>query len=47
MMEQLVLKAVVAEFTRIGVEEALFGRVIDQFVSLCRFEGKHQPEEKY
>lgn len=42
-MEQLVLKAVVAEFTRTGVEEALFGRVIDQFVSLCRFEGMKPP----
>lgn len=43
-MEQLILKAIVAEFTRTGVEEALFGRVMDQFVSLCRFEGKHQSD---
>ena len=42
-MEQLILKAVVAEFLRTGVEEAQFGRVIDQFVSLCTFEGKHCP----
>lgn len=40
-MEQLILKAVVAEFLRTGVEEAQFGRVMDQFVSLCRFDGKY------
>ncbi|KAK4296566.1 hypothetical protein Pmani_030959 [Petrolisthes manimaculis] len=38
-MEQYVLKAVVAEFTRSGLEEAVFGRVLEQYISLCRFEG--------
>ncbi|XP_045114139.1 origin recognition complex subunit 1-like isoform X2 [Portunus trituberculatus] len=42
-MEQLILKAVVAEFIRTGVEEAQFGRVMDQFVSLCRFDGMKPP----
>lgn len=39
LMEKFVLRAVVAEFMRIGLEEAVFGRVLEQFVSLCRFEG--------
>ncbi|XP_045615281.1 origin recognition complex subunit 1 isoform X2 [Procambarus clarkii] len=38
-MEQFVLRAVVAEFTRTGLEEAVFSHVLDQFISLCRFEG--------
>ncbi|XP_042212573.1 origin recognition complex subunit 1-like [Homarus americanus] len=39
MMEQFVLRAVVSEFVRTGLEEAVFGRVLEQFISLCRFEG--------
>ncbi|XP_068215174.1 origin recognition complex subunit 1 isoform X2 [Palaemon carinicauda] len=38
-MEQFVLRGIVAEFTRTGLEEAVFGRVLDQYNSLCRFEG--------
>lgn len=38
-MEQFVLRGIVAEFLRTGVEEAVLGRVLEQFDSLCRFEG--------
>ncbi|XP_066957145.1 origin recognition complex subunit 1 isoform X2 [Macrobrachium rosenbergii] len=38
-MEQFVLRGIVAEFTRTGLEEAVFGRVLEQYSSLCRFEG--------
>ena len=37
-------KLVVAEFHRTGVEEAYFGRVYKQHMSLCRFEGKENLE---
>lgn len=40
-MEQFVLKAVVAEFIRSGLEEAMFGRVLEQYISLCRFDGEN------
>ncbi|XP_071534634.1 origin recognition complex subunit 1 isoform X2 [Panulirus ornatus] len=39
LMEQFVLRAIVAEFTRSGLEEAVFGQVLQQFVSLSIFEG--------
>ena len=37
--EKLFLRAVLAEFARTGVEEAVFRCVYRQHVSLCRFEG--------
>ena len=39
-MEKFVLGAIVEEFTRTGVEEAVFGRVLQQYNGLCRVEGK-------
>ncbi|CAL4063001.1 unnamed protein product, partial [Meganyctiphanes norvegica] len=42
LMEQYLLKAVIAEFMRTGLEEAVLSRVIDQFGSIVRFEG-YQP----
>ncbi|KAK7076847.1 Origin recognition complex, subunit 1 [Halocaridina rubra] len=39
LMEQFVLQGIIAEFTRTGVEEAVFDRVLEQYNSLCRFEG--------
>jgi origin recognition complex subunit 1 len=41
--EQIFLKAIVAEFQRTGVEEAVFSRVYTQHVALCRFEGFQPP----
>lgn len=38
-MEKNVLRAVVSEFLRTGLEEAVFVRVLDQYNSLCRFDG--------
>ena len=38
--EKIFLRAIVAEFHRTGVEEALFARVYKQHLSLCRFEGR-------
>ena len=38
--EQMFLRAVCAEFTRGGLEEAEFRRVYDQHLTLCRFEGE-------
>ena len=38
--EQNLLRAIVAEFRERGVEDALFHKVYDQHVALCRFEGK-------
>ena len=37
--EKLFLRAVLAEFGRTGIEEAVFRGVYRQHVSLCRFEG--------
>ena len=37
--EKLFLRAILAEFTRTGVEEAVFRCVYKQHVSLCRFDG--------
>ena len=37
--EQILLRAIVAEFRERGVEDALFHKVYDQHVALCRFEG--------
>ena len=37
--EQTLLRAIVAEFRERGVEDALFHKVYDQHVALCRFEG--------
>ncbi|XP_037781612.1 LOW QUALITY PROTEIN: origin recognition complex subunit 1-like [Penaeus monodon] len=39
LMEKNVLRAVVSEFLRTGLEEAVFVRVLDQYNSLCRFDG--------
>lgn len=40
MHEKLFLRAVLAEFGRTGVEEAIFRGVYRQHMSLCRFDGK-------
>ena len=37
--EQILLRAIVAEFRERGVEDALYHKVYDQHVALCRFEG--------
>jgi len=37
--EKLFLRAVLAEFARTGIEEAVFRCVYKQHVSLCRFDG--------
>ncbi|XP_076116266.1 uncharacterized protein LOC143083793 [Mytilus galloprovincialis] len=41
--EKLFLRAIVAEFTRSGLEEAEFSRIYTQHISLCRFEGLTPP----
>ncbi|XP_064605733.1 origin recognition complex subunit 1-like [Liolophura sinensis] len=41
--EQTFLKAIVSEFERTGVEEALFAKVFSQHVALCRLEGYASP----
>ncbi|XP_071117576.1 origin recognition complex subunit 1-like [Haliotis cracherodii] len=41
--EKLFLQAVVAEFQRAGIEEALFSKLYTQHMSLCRFEGLEPP----
>ncbi|WAR24455.1 ORC1-like protein [Mya arenaria] len=41
--EKIFLRAVVAEFQRLGLEEAEFSKLFDQHVSLCRLEGLHPP----
>ena len=38
--EKVFLRAIVAEFQRLGLEEAEFSKLYDQHISLCRFEGK-------
>jgi len=38
--EKIFLRAVVAEFQRLGLEEAEFSRLYDQHLSLCRLEGR-------
>ena len=38
--EKIFLRAVVAEFQRLGLEEAEFSRIFTQHLALCRFEGK-------
>ncbi len=40
MHEKLFLRAVIAEFHRTGVEEAVFSRVLAQHISICRLESK-------
>ena len=39
MHEQLFLRATVAVFQRIGIEEARFAQIYKQQVTLCRMEG--------
>lgn len=39
--EKLFLRAIIAEFTRSGLEEAEFSRIYTQHISLCRFEGNY------
>ena len=39
LLEQVFLRAIVAEFQRSGLEEAIFARVFKQLITLCRFEG--------
>ncbi|XP_060595750.1 origin recognition complex subunit 1-like [Ruditapes philippinarum] len=41
--EKTLLRAVVAEFQRLGLEEAEFSRVYNQHISLCRLEGMQPP----
>merc|ERR1712142_1066839 len=41
--EVMFMKAVISEFRRTGLEEALFFEVYDQFCSHCRMEGGFQP----
>ena len=38
--EKVFLRAIVAEFQRLGLEEAEFSRIYTQHIALCRFEGK-------
>lgn len=42
-MEKFLLKGVIAEFMRTGLEEAVLSRVIEQYGSIARFEG-YQPQ---
>ncbi|KAK3579139.1 hypothetical protein CHS0354_022157 [Potamilus streckersoni] len=41
--EKTFLRAVVAEFQRLGIEEAQFSKLYTQHLTLCRFEGVHPP----
>ncbi|XP_045159455.2 origin recognition complex subunit 1-like [Mercenaria mercenaria] len=41
--EKTFLRAVVAEFQRLGLEEADFSKVYNQHISLCRLEGMQPP----
>ena len=38
--EKMFLRAVVTEFQRSGIEEAMFQKVYQQHITLCRFHGK-------
>ena len=40
--EKLFLRAILAEFARTGIEEAVFRCVYKQHVSLCRFDGMNE-----
>ena len=42
-LETMFMKAVISEFRRTGLEEALFFEVYDQFQSHCRLEGGFKP----
>lgn len=37
--EKIFLRAILAEFQRTGIEEAVFNKVYKQHITLCRFEG--------
>ena len=37
--EKIFLRAIVAEFQRLGLEEAEFSKIYTQHIALCRFEG--------
>lgn len=41
--EKIFLRAIVAEFQRLGLEEAEFSRIYTQHIALCRFEGLQPP----
>ncbi|XP_043942787.1 origin recognition complex subunit 1 [Protopterus annectens] len=41
--EQMFLRAIIAEFRRLGLEEATFQQVYQQHISLCRIEGLQPP----
>ncbi|NXC69972.1 ORC1 protein, partial [Anhinga anhinga] len=41
--EQIFLKAILAEFRRVGVEEATVQQIYHQHVALCRIEGMQSP----
>ncbi|KAL3870125.1 hypothetical protein ACJMK2_042736 [Sinanodonta woodiana] len=43
LQEKTLLRAVVAEFQRLGIEEAQFSKLYTQHLTLCRFEGIHPP----
>ncbi|XP_057298832.1 origin recognition complex subunit 1-like isoform X2 [Hydractinia symbiolongicarpus] len=42
-METMFMKAIISEFRRTGIEDALFMEVYDQFQSHCRAEGGFEP----
>lgn len=41
--EKIFLRAILAEFQRTGIEEAVFNKVYKQHITLCRFEGVPPP----